>query len=194
MVLIRNTSALSETVDSKSSLTSVHSKRVTECALALGKSLKLPPAEMNRLEACALLHDIGKISISDAILNKTDGLTTAEAAEVKKHPQAGADIVSRIPQLASCTNGIRHHHEYYDGSGYPDGLKGEAIPLESRIISIADAFVNMTSEKRPSDGMSISQALEELKRYSGTRYDPYLVERFMANYQVGVHNEKKARR
>lgn len=186
--------ALSETVDSKNGLNSSHSKKVTECALALGKSLKLPPTEMNRLEACALLHDIGKINISDAILNKTDELTAAEAEEVKKHPQAGADIVSRIPQLASCTNGIRHHHEYYDGSGYPDGLKGEAIPLESRIISIADAFINMTCEKPPSDGMSIIRALKELKRYSGTRYDPYLVERFMADYQVGVHSEKKARR
>jgi diguanylate cyclase (GGDEF)-like protein len=186
--------ALSEAVDSKSYLTSDHSKKVTEYALSLGKALKLQPAEINRLEACALLHDIGKIGIYNAILNKADELNADEARELKKHPQAGADIVSRIPQLASCTNGIRHHHEYYDGSGYPDGLKGEAIPMESRIIGIADAFVNMTCGKPPIDSMSTEQAIEALKQYSGTRYDPYLVERFIVKLQVGVHSEKRARR
>jgi diguanylate cyclase (GGDEF)-like protein len=186
--------ALAESVDSKGSLTSDHSKKVTEFALTLGKSLKLPPAEITRLEACALLHDIGKICISDAILNKTDKLTAAEAAEMKKHPQNGADIVSRIPQLSSCADGIRHHHEYYDGSGYPDGLKGEAIPLEARIIGIADAFSNMTNDGLRSNVMSLEQALEELKRYSGKRFDPYLVEQLIASYQVGVHDEKRARR
>jgi diguanylate cyclase (GGDEF)-like protein len=183
--------ALSETVDAKSYLTNGNSRKVTECALALGKSLKLPPAEINRLEACALLHDIGKININDTILNKTDGLTAEEAAEVKKHPQTGADIVSRIPQLASCASGILHHHECYDGSGYPDGLKGEDIPLESRIIFIADAFINMTCERPQCDTMTVEQAMEELKQYSGKRFDPYLVERFIANYMVAVNSEKK---
>jgi diguanylate cyclase (GGDEF)-like protein len=183
--------ALSETVDAKSYLTSGNSKKVTECTLALGKSLKLPPAEINRLEACALLHDIGKININDTILNKTDGLTAEEAAEVKKHPQAGADIVSRIPQLAACASGILHHHECYDGSGYPDGLKGEEIPLESRIIFIADTFVNMTSERSQSDGMPLEKAMEEIKHYSGKRFDPYLVEQFISNNMVGVNSEKR---
>jgi diguanylate cyclase (GGDEF)-like protein/putative nucleotidyltransferase with HDIG domain len=186
--------ALAESVDSQGGLTSAHSKKVAEYALALGKSLKLPPAEINRLEACALLHDIGKICISDAILNKTDKLTAVETVEMKKHPQTGADIVSRIPQLSSCADVIRHHHEYYDGSGYPDGLKGEAIPLDARIIGIVDAFANMMNDEPRSDGMSLEQALEELKRYSGKRYDPYLVEQFIASYQVGVHSEKRARR
>jgi diguanylate cyclase (GGDEF)-like protein/putative nucleotidyltransferase with HDIG domain len=186
--------ALAESVDSQGGLTSAHSKKVAEYALALGKSLKLPPAEINRLEACALLHDIGKICISDAILNKTDKLTAVETVEMKKHPQIGADIVSRIPQLSSCADVIRHHHEYYDGSGYPDGLKGEAIPLDARIIGIVDAFANMMNDEPRSDGMSLEQALEELKRYSGKRYDPYLVEQFIASYQVGVHSEKRARR
>jgi diguanylate cyclase (GGDEF)-like protein/putative nucleotidyltransferase with HDIG domain len=186
--------ALAESVDSKGGLTSAHSKKVAEFALTLGKSLKLPPAEINRLEACALLHDIGKICISDAILNKADKLTAVETMEMKKHPQTGADIVSRIPQLSSCADGIRHHHEYYDGSGYPDGLKGEAIHLDARIIGIVDAFANMTNDGLRSNAMSLEQALEELKRYSGKRFDPYLVEQFIASYQVGVHSEKRTRR
>ena len=187
--------ALAETVDSKSYLTHAHSKKVTDCALALVKSLKLEPAEITRLEACALLHDIGKISISDTIMNKKAELTAEEAEEVKKHPQVGADIVSRIPQLVSCANGILHHHECYDGSGYPDGLKGEDIPLESRIIAIADAFTNMTCEKIQSDNMSIEQAVEELKQCSGKQFDPYLVEQFISNYLVSINDvQKKARR
>jgi diguanylate cyclase (GGDEF)-like protein len=183
--------ALAETMDARSYLTSGNSRKVTECAVALGKSLKLPLAEINHLEACALLHDIGKICISDAILNKTDELTAVEEAEMKKHPQTGADIVSRIPQLASCASGILHHHEYYDGSGYPDGLKGEDIPLESRIIAIADAFIDMTSEKLESAGMTVKQAMEQLKKYSGKRFDPHLVEQFISSYIVSVNSEKR---
>jgi diguanylate cyclase (GGDEF)-like protein len=183
--------ALSEAVDAKSYLTAGNSRKVAEYALALGKSLKLPPAEINRLEACALLHDIGKINISDRILNKGDDLNDQEEAEMQKHPQIGADIVSRIPQLASCASGILHHHENFDGSGYPDGLKGKEIPLESRIISISEVFVNMTCAKPQFDSMPVEQALEELKRHSGTRFDPSLVERFVSYYMVGVNNEKK---
>ena len=183
--------ALSEAVDAKSYLTAGNSRKVAEYALALGKSLKLPPAEINRLEACALLRDIGKININDRVLNKAEDLNDQEEAELQKHPQIGADIVSRIPQLTSCARGILHHHENYDGSGYPDGLKGEDIPLESRVISLAEAFVNMTCAKPQFDSIPVEQALEELKQYSGTRFDPYLVERFVSDYMVGVNNEKK---
>jgi diguanylate cyclase (GGDEF)-like protein len=186
--------ALAESVDAKSYLTSGNSRKVAECALALGKSLKLPPAEINRLEACALLHDIGKICINDDILNKTGALTVAEEAQLKEHPRTGADIVGRIPQLASCASGILHHHEWYNGHGFPDGLKGEDIPLESRIIAIADAFIDMTSERPPSGGMTVNQAMEELKHYSGKRFDPDLVERFVSIYMVGVNSEKKERK
>jgi diguanylate cyclase (GGDEF)-like protein len=186
--------ALAESVDAKSYATSGNGRKVTECALALGKSLKLPPTEINRLEASALLRDIGKICISDDILNKTDGLSAAEEAILKKHPQSGADFVSRIPQLASCVDGILHHHEWYDGSGYPDGLKGEDIPLESRIISIAAAFIEMTSERQPSGGMTVEEAMEELKQYSGKRFDPHLVEQFTSIYMVAVNSQKKERK
>jgi diguanylate cyclase (GGDEF)-like protein/putative nucleotidyltransferase with HDIG domain len=187
--------AFSETADSKNVYTKDHSRKVAEYALALGKSLKLKKGEMDQLEVCALLHDIGKISISDTILEKTGEYTDEELEIIQKHPQVGADIASRIPQMESCTDSILHHHEWYDGSGYPDGLRGEEIPLESRIIAIADAFVNMTCEKPESDKLSIKHAIEELKRHSGTRFDRSLVERFISTLErsaAGVR--KKARR
>jgi diguanylate cyclase (GGDEF)-like protein len=186
--------ALAESVDAKNYATSGNSRKIAESALALGKSLKLPPAEINRLEACALLRDIGKICISEEILNNAGHLTAAEEAILKKHPQSGADFVRRIPQLATCAEGILHHHEWYDGSGYPDGLKGEDIPLESRIISIAAAFIEMTSERQPSGGMTVEDAMEELKQYSGKRFDPHLVEQFTSIFMVGVNSEKKERK
>jgi HD-GYP domain-containing protein (c-di-GMP phosphodiesterase class II) len=128
-------------------------------------------------------------------LNKAADLTPVEAADLKKHPQLGADIVSRIPQLAACASGILHHHECYDGNGYPDGLKGEDIPLESRIVAIADAFVNLTCEKTQSENMSVKQAMEELKTCSGKQFDPSLVEQFISTYLVSNnHTQKKTRR
>jgi len=185
--------ALSETVDSKSYFTHNHSKRVTDYALALAKALKLDTAEMTKLEACALLHDIGKISIDDAILNKPDKLTAEEWAVVKTHPQLGATIASRIPQLTPCVEGILHHHEWYDGSGYPDGLKADDIPVEARILSIADAVAAMTSERPYSETLTHDKAIEELKRCSGTQFDPYLVEQFVISYESNTNNTKKRR-
>jgi diguanylate cyclase (GGDEF)-like protein/putative nucleotidyltransferase with HDIG domain len=187
--------ALSDTVDSKSYFTHNHSKRVTDYALAIAKILKLDTTEMNKLEACALLHDIGKISISEEILNKAGKLTVDEWAIIKTHPQLGATIAGRIPQLAPCVEGILHHHEWYDGSGYPDGLKGDDIPIEARILSIADAIAAMTSERPYSETLTHEKALEELKRCAGTQFDPYLVEQFVLSYESNVnHTTKKARR
>jgi len=187
--------ALSETADSKSYFTHNHSKRVTDYCLALGKALKLDTTEMSRLEACALLHDIGKISISDEILNKPGKLTAEEWKIVKTHPQLGAAIASRIPQLSLCVEGILHHHEWYDGSGYPDGLKGNDIPLEARILAIADAVAAMTSERSYSETLTHEQAIEELKRYAGKQFDPYLVEQFISDFEKTINGaRKKARR
>jgi len=187
--------ALSETADSKSYFTHNHSKRVTDYSLTIAKALKMDTAEISRLEACALLHDIGKISISDTILNKPGKLTDEEWEIVKNHPQLGASIASRIPQLTPCAEGILHHHEWYNGNGYPDGLKGDDIPLEARILAIADAVTAMTSEKPNSETLTHAQAIEELKRNSGTQFDPYLVEQFISTYEKNVNGaRKKARR
>ncbi len=187
--------ALSETVDSKNYFSHNHSKRVTEYAMMIASALKMDAAETARLEVCALMHDIGKIAISDTILSKPGKLNAREWEIMKTHTQLGATMASRIPQLSSCAEGILHHHERYDGSGYPDGLKGEDIPLEARILAIADAVAAMTSERPYSETLTHEQAMEELKRYSGKQFDPYLVEQFISAYEKNTNGvRKKARR
>jgi HD-GYP domain-containing protein (c-di-GMP phosphodiesterase class II) len=153
---------------------------VNEYAVALAEALNLGPAEVNRLSSCAFLHDVGKIGISDEILNKPGKLTAEEWETVKVHPQLGAAVVTHASQLAPCIPGILHHHEKYDGTGYPKGLKGTDIPLEARILAIADAFAAMTSERCHSAALSYEQTLEEIKRGAGTQFDPYLVEVFLS--------------
>jgi diguanylate cyclase (GGDEF)-like protein/putative nucleotidyltransferase with HDIG domain len=173
---------LTEAIDSRSYYTCNHSGKVAEYALSIGKSLKLKPIEMNRLEICALLHDIGKIGFSDELLNKRGKLTPKEMAIMKSHPQTGAAIVSRITHLESCAEGIRHHHECYDGSGYPDGLKGEDIPLEARILAIANKYVSLTMEKSGDIESPDEDVLRVIERGAGKQFDPYLVEIFLSIY------------
>ncbi len=174
--------ALTEAIDSRSYDTYNHSGKVAEYALSIGKSLKLKPIEMNRLEICALLHDIGKIGINDELLNKKGKLTAEEDRTMKSHAQAGAAIVSRITHLESCAEGVHHHHEWYNGSGYPDGLKGEEIPLESRILAIANAYVNLSMEKSGNTELPDEDVLRVIERGAGKQFDPYLVEVFLSIY------------
>ncbi len=172
--------ALSETVDARCSSNKNRSRNIVEDCLAMAKVLRLDDATRNRLEVSALLHDIGKINISDAILTKPTSLTAEEWEIIKAHPMLAAEIVTKIPKLASCVGGILHHHERYDGTGYPDGLKGEAIPLEARILAIADAFAAMTSDRPYARTMTHEQGLAEIERCSGTQFDPALVRHFLA--------------
>ncbi|MFC1903777.1 diguanylate cyclase [Chloroflexota bacterium] len=172
--------ALAETVDAKDHYAHSHWEKVKEYAVLLAEALKLEPSEISKLETCALLHDIGKISINDRILNKRGKLTADEWEAIKTHPQVGANIVSHAPQLAHCLTGILHHHEKYDGSGYPKGLKGEEIPLEARILAVADAFAAMTSVRSYSDALSSEEAIEEIKKGAGNQFDPYLAEVFLS--------------
>ena len=172
--------ALAAAVDARDHYTCSHSKKVSEYAVALAEALNLEPLEINKLGTCALLHDIGKIGISDEILTKQGELTAEEWESIKAHPQLGATIVSHVGNLAPYVLGILHHHERYDGSGYPQGLKGEEIPLEARILAIADAFAAMTSERSFSNAISDEEALEEIKRGAGTQFDPKLAEVFLS--------------
>ncbi len=187
---------LSEIVDGRTRYAHNHSKKVTEYALALAEALNLKAAEMSQLETCALLHDIGKIGISDEILNKSGELTAEEWEAVKIHSQVGAAIVSRIPQFTHCVAGILHHHEWYDGSGYPKGLKGDDIPLDARILAIADAFAAMTTERAHADNLTIEKALEGIKQGAGKQFDPYLVESFLSvcEKRFTVNSKKGTRR
>ncbi len=172
--------ALVATVDARDSLTRNHSKQVHDYAVAVGEGLNMNQLEINRLGTCALLHDIGKIGISDEILNKQDSLTAQEWDIVKSHPRLGAAIASHSSQLLPCIQGILHHHERFDGEGYPDGLKGEEIPLESRILAIADTFAVMTSNRFYSRALPYEVAREEIKKRAGTQFDPRLLDIFLA--------------
>jgi HD-GYP domain-containing protein (c-di-GMP phosphodiesterase class II) len=163
-------------------------------SVALAKELKLSSVEIKIIENCALLHDAGKIGIDSELLNKPGKLTQEEWQKMKTHPQAGADLVKNVPLLAPCVEPILHHHEWYDGSGYPDGLKGDAIPMEARLLAITDAFATMTSERSYSETMSHESALAEIKRCSGNQFDPYLVEQFASIFEKQAMNTKKKTR
>ena len=171
--------ALAATVDSRSQLTRNHSKLVHDYAVAFAEELGLDPLEINRLGTCALLHDIGKIGIGDETLNKKDPLTDEEWKMIKSHPTLGAAIASHSGQLSQCIQGILHHHERYNGEGYPDGLKGEEIPLESRILAIVDSFAAMTSVRSYSTALTYEAAVEELKSGAGKQFDPNLMQVFL---------------
>jgi len=178
--------ALASTVDAKDPYTYGHSKNVADIACKIGIEIGMSAKELADLRNVSLLHDIGKLGVPDAILTKPGKLTREECEIVKRHSADGERIVSYVKDLSPLVHMIRHHHEWYDGSGYPDGLKGEAIPLGARIITIADAYDTMTGRRPYREPVSPSEALEELVRCSGTQFDPNLVEAF-----VGLSREHK---
>ncbi len=185
---------LSETVDAKCETNKNRSKNIVEDCLAMVKALKFDDATATRLEICALLHDIGKVNIGDEILSKPGSLTDEEWEIVKTHPIMGAEVAAKVPKLASCVGGILHHHERWDGTGYPDGLKGENIPLEARILAIASAFAAMTSERPYARTLTYEQGLEEVGRCAGTQFDPEIVKVFLSLHKAGISSKKKVRR
>jgi len=170
--------ALAATVDAKDHYTYGHSKKVSQYAVVLSEALGLPQDRTATIRAAGLLHDIGKIAIPDSILNKAEALTKKEWKPVKAHPQLGVEILRHVIDLVNCLPAILHHHEHYDGQGYPSGLKGENIPLEARILAIADAYDAITSMRPYREQLSPQQALDELKRCVGTQFDPELVDIF----------------
>lgn len=171
----------------RDSHTEDHAKRLQELALALGKRVGLTEYQLNNLKLLALLHDIGKIGIPDNILFKTYTLTPSEWEKMKAHPQIGYRMAKNIPDFATIAHEILYHHEHWDGSGYPEGLKGEEIPLLSRIISIVDAYDVMQSRRPYKGAVSKAKALEEVKRYAGTQFDPQLVEIFLKMVKNKTH-------
>ncbi len=152
-----------------------HGRRVAHYARFIARAMDLPETEVTHIGEAALLHDLGKIGIPDRILTKPGRLTIEEFAEVQKHPAAGADILRAIPLLRRHATAVRHHHERYDGSGYPDGLRGTAIPLAARIIAVADAFDAMTSKRSYRDEVKAQQALSSIVKVAGSHFDPEIV-------------------
>jgi putative nucleotidyltransferase with HDIG domain len=162
-------------VDAKDSYTRSHSETVSETCGLIAEELGLAPERVARLRLAGLLHDIGKIGIPDAILQKPSALTDEEFEVMKTHSKLGYRIV-RGAELEQEAEWILHHHERPDGRGYPDGLRGDELPLESRIILVADAFEAMTSDRPYRRGQSECVALAELTRCSGSQFDPDCVE------------------
>ena len=171
--------ALTSVVEARDRYTYGHSRKVDSYAVALAKAIELPNDEITKISAAASLHDVGKIGITDDILNKKGKLTEEDWKIIKAHSKLGASIVGSVPALVPCIPAVLYHHEHYDGSGYPEGLKGNEIPLEARILAIADAFSAMTSVRPYRGALSLEQAIAELKRNSGTQFDPKLVEAFI---------------
>ncbi|MBE9501531.1 MAG: diguanylate cyclase [Dehalococcoidia bacterium] len=178
--------ALAAAVDARDHYTYGHSRNVSKHAVAIGKALGLSRRKLQRLRIAALLHDIGKIGLSDSMIRKPGPLDEAEWVMMRKHSALGATIISHTPELADCAPALRHHHEWQDGSGYPDGLKGEDIPLEARIIAVADAYDTMTTPRAYRETLSPQEALEELRRCANTQFDPQLVETFTRVANSGV--------
>ena len=167
--------ALAAAIDAKDPYTKGHSERVTQTSVALARELNLSEREIENIEYAALLHDIGKIGIADNILGKNSSLTDEEFDKIKEHTIMGAKIIEPIDSLKNSYEAIYHHHERYDGKGYPDGIKEKDIPLSARIIAVADAYDAMGSDRPYRKKLSKDKIMKELTEQSGKQFDPEVV-------------------
>ena len=167
--------ALAATVDAKDHYTYGHSRKVSEYAVSIAEALNLSPETVHTIRAAGLLHDSGKIGVPDSILTKPGALEQKEWEPIRTHPELGVEILKHVVDLSKCLPAILHHHENWDGTGYPHHLKGEAIPLEARILSVADAYDAITSPRPYRTQLTLNDALNELRRCAGTQFDPDLV-------------------
>jgi len=171
--------ALANAIEAKDSYTRGHSERLAKLAGACAERMGLSRDEAAAVRLGAILHDVGKIGIPDRILRQSMALTEDEMAWMRRHPQIGADIIGPVEGLHHVAPLIRHHHEKFDGTGYPKGLKGEEIPLGSRIISVADAFEAMVADRIYRPSLGLGKALEEIKTGRGSHFDPRVVDAFL---------------
>ena len=172
--------ALAAALEAKDGYTAGHARWIAEVAVEVGRELSLPEDELNDLRYGAIFHDIGKIAIPDAILNKEGALTEAEFEVIKTHPVVGEQILAPVPFLTDVRRIVRHDHERWDGTGYPDGLRGPQIPLGARIVLVVDAFHAMISDRPYREAMPQEEACAELREHSGTQFDPEVVDALVA--------------
>lgn len=177
--------ALAAAIDGKDPYTRGHSERVSRFSVATAQALGLPEDEIEKIRVSALLHDVGKIGIDDRVLKKPSALTDDEFEIMKTHPQKGFKIMSQIPAMRDFLPGMYMHHEMINGEGYPQGLQGEQIPMQARIVSVADTFDAMTTERPYQRAMDLPAALTRLKSFVGTRYDARVVAAFVAACEAG---------
>jgi HD-GYP domain-containing protein (c-di-GMP phosphodiesterase class II) len=171
--------AMAKALQSRDFFAGGHDQRVAEYAAALAAFIGMPGDEIGNLHLAAQVQNLGHIAVPDAILQKTGKLTAEEYEELKKHTRVGAEILNQVPALRGTVPLVLHHHERFDGKGYPSGLKGKDIPLGARILAVADAFDAMTSTQKHRPAMALDQAREELKRSAGSQFDPEIVEAFV---------------
>jgi len=172
--------ALANAVEAKDTYTADHSQRLAIMSLAIGREMGMTEHELEGLRYGAILHDIGKIGIPDAVLQKPSRLNPGEWVQIREHPSIGAQILAPVPHLASAAQIVRHHHERYDGKGYPDGLAGEAIPLGARILTVVDSYSAIMDRRVYKEARSHAEAVSELRKHAGTQFDPRVVEVFLA--------------
>jgi len=175
-MFIDTTKALAAAIDAKDPYTRGHSQRVAQISLEIAKEMGQSPSEQQKVNIAALLHDVGKIGIEDHILKKPGQLTDEEYGIIKQHPRWGAMIMGHISQLKEVVPAIQHHHERLDGTGYPEGLAGEQIPMLARIIAVADTFDAMTTDRLYQKAMDPQFVVSKLHEWKGTRYDPVVVD------------------
>jgi len=176
---------LANAIEVRDQYTRGHVERVMSYAFTIAEMFSNPPVDHEQLRFGAMLHDIGKINIRETTLCKHDALSTAEWSEIQLHPSTGAEMIKDIPYLIPAIPVVRYHHERWDGNGYPEGLRGEEIPLVARIVSVADAFDAMTTDRPYSTARTLEQAQQEILNGSGNRYDPFIVEAFMRAWESG---------
>ena len=185
LLFINSIRMLAAAIDAKDPYTRGHSERVARYSIAIGKNLSLNERDMRNLRISALLHDVGKIGIDDRILRKPGALSDDEFEVMKGHPVKGAVIMSGVAQLTDCIPGMKYHHEKWSGGGYPDGLEGENIPMQARIVAIADTFDAMTTNRPYQKAMELGYVVEKIKSFAGTRFDPRVIDAFVQAVKRG---------
>ena len=177
--------SLAAAIDGKDPYTRGHSERVSRISLAIAQRLGISDSECEKIRISALLHDVGKIAIDDKILKKPAALTDDEFVIMKQHPQKGYKIMSQIGAMKEFLPGMYMHHEMVDGKGYPQGLKGDEIPLMAKIVAVADTFDAMTTDRPYQKAMQFAHAIERIQSFVGTRYDPEVVAAFTQACEEG---------
>jgi HD-GYP domain-containing protein (c-di-GMP phosphodiesterase class II) len=175
--------AFAKTIELKDHYTGEHVEKTVHYAREVAAALKLSPEEIDRIGQASILHDLGKIGISEKILLKKSRLTKKEFEEIKKHPQIGVDIIRPIQFLHGLIPFLLYHHERWDGKGYPHGLKGEEIPIGARIVAIADVYQSLTSQRPYRKAYSKNEAIKIIKKGAGTQFDPKIVNGFLSIIQ-----------
>jgi HD-GYP domain-containing protein (c-di-GMP phosphodiesterase class II) len=178
--------AMNQLLDLKDLNTGVHSTRLAEWAVRIGRDLGLDDECLRDLETAAILHDIGKIGVPDAVLRKPAKLTEEEYAIIKKHPEYGWAVLRAVPGFERVSLFVLHHHEAFDGKGYPAGLRGDEIPIGSRIVAVMDSFDAMVSSRPYRKGMPLEEAIRRLEADSGKQFDPVVTPKFVALAKSGA--------